>query len=142
MFCVCYCFAFRSFADMWSSEHQQYFDAIDTTCGSKLLVTTRIKNLLSSRGVEVELELLGLQGTSSMCLQRTCIYQPCVFDTRSVCRVCRAASRRSRVGRRSGAADVSRDCSAVRASPPLFEHRWAVRGPREKGCSLSDSDMT
>ena len=59
--------------------------------------------------------------------------QPCVFDTRSVCRVCRAASRRSRVGRRSGAADVSRDCSALRASPALFEHRWTVGDhPRER----------
>ena len=83
LFCVCCCFAFRLFADMWSSEHQQYFDAIDTTCGSKLLVTTRIKNLLSSRGVEVELELLGLQGTSSMCLQR--YTRTCMIDTRSRC---------------------------------------------------------
>ena len=49
-----------------------------------------------------------------------------VFDTRAICRVCRAASRRSRVGRRSGAADVSRDCSALRASPPLFEHRRSI----------------
>ena len=69
---------------MWSSEHQQYFDAIDTdNTPSKLLVTTRIKNLLSSRGVEVELELLGLQGTSSMCLQR--YTRTCMIDTRSGC---------------------------------------------------------
>ena len=47
--------------DMWDANHEHCFDIIDTTTKSKLLITTRIKGILSSSGIEVELELLGVQ---------------------------------------------------------------------------------
>ena len=45
--------------DMWDSVHEKAFACIDDTTPSKILVTTRIKGILS-HGTEVELKLLSV----------------------------------------------------------------------------------
>ena len=49
------------FADMWDIKHEHPFSCIDPATASKLLCTTRIKGIMP-KGVEVELELLGVKG--------------------------------------------------------------------------------
>jgi hypothetical protein len=50
---------------MWDSQHIVFFDCIDLSTSSKLLVTTRIKGVMA-KAAEVELELLGLQEAVEM----------------------------------------------------------------------------
>ena len=61
--------SFRVFvsSDMWDAEHERPFSCIDPATASKLLCTTRIKGIMP-KGVEVELELLGVKGTSQIVL--------------------------------------------------------------------------
>ena len=47
--------------DMWNAEHERPFSCIDLTTPSKFLCTTRIKGIIP-KGLEVELELLGVKG--------------------------------------------------------------------------------
>ena len=46
---------------MWDAEHERPFSCIDPDTASKLLCTTRIKGIMP-KGLEVELELLGVKG--------------------------------------------------------------------------------
>ena len=46
---------------MWDAEHERPFSCIDPGTASKLLCTTRIKGIMP-KGLEVELELLGVKG--------------------------------------------------------------------------------
>jgi hypothetical protein len=48
--------------DIWASEHVAPFSCIDSATSSRLLLTTRIKGLMS-KSSEVVLELLGLQAS-------------------------------------------------------------------------------
>ena len=70
----------HSISDMWDAEHERPFSCIDPASASKLLVvrrvggelllsgcwiqTTRIKGIMP-KGLEVELELLGVKGTAT-----------------------------------------------------------------------------
>ena len=60
-----YYFTDHAYESRWDSSHLVAFDIIDTTTSPKLLVTTRIKQLMA-KAEEVELELLGLQEAVAM----------------------------------------------------------------------------